>query len=237
MVNNKNMVTRAIRAGAAALAVAAVFAAATACGESKFTYVKNSGEQTYFRVPHEWHRIDESTLESLLIQEPDESLTAEIKRQLSWSVAYDAAADSSVTHLVTGGTTSQPIVYAEILQLTAQQQGAISLDLLRNYFYPVTQDAREAAAAAAAVGGREPPFFELVSDEVLTPSKNIHGVRTVYNYELSGGVLHTFDLTALVNNATNHLYVLLIRCSTRCYRDRADELNKIATSFTVRNRS
>jgi hypothetical protein len=232
MVNN-NMVTRAIRTGTAALAIATVVAAATACGEPEFTYVKNSGEQTYFKVPHEWHRIGEGDLEKLLIDEPAESATAELKRQLSWSVAYDAAASPSGAHLLSGVTTDEPIVYALVLQLTAGQRGTVSEDLLRDFFFPVTEDARKAAAE----GGSQLRFFEKVGDEVLTPSANIRGVRVVFNYQLSGGVLHTFDETALVNNATDHIYVLLIRCSTRCYRQRADELNAIATSFTVRNRS
>ncbi len=229
------MVTRAIRFGAVALAAAAAVSVAAACGSPEFTYVKNSEEQTYFKVPDGWHRISEGALEEQFIAEPKESLTAEIKRQRSWSVAYDAAAPPSVSHLLSGQTTDEPIVYAEILQLSEEQQGVLSLDMMRDYFFPVTKDARDAVAAAG--GGQQLGFFEPVSDEVLTPSTGIHGVRVIFDYRLAGGALHTFDQTALVNNSTNRLYVLLIRCSTRCYRQRADQLDTIATSFTVRSRS
>jgi hypothetical protein len=112
-------------------------------------------------------------------------------------------------------------------------QGVVSLDWLRNSFLPVTpEETRKEAAQQIGLG-----VFELVHDEVLTPSHNIHGVRVIYSYVLPSGVLHTFDLTALVNNAGNRVYTLLIRCSERCYGDRFDELNNIATSFTVRSRS
>jgi hypothetical protein len=225
--------TRAIRATAAALAIATVFAAAPACGQPEFTYVKNSGEKTYFKVPHEWHQISERDLDEVVIAAPIQSATADLLRQRSWNAGYDAAEEPSAGHLYSGQTTDEPIAYVQVLQLDDDEQQSVSLDMLRDLFLPVTQGARQ----AAQTGGSPLGFFELVHDELLTPSDNLHGVRVVYNYQLPNGVLHTFDMTALVNNATDHIYMLLIRCSTRCYRDRAGELNTIATSFTVRNRS
>ncbi|MBX6355403.1 MAG: hypothetical protein IRZ05_06030 [Micromonosporaceae bacterium] len=222
-----------MRAVVGALAVAAVVSVATACGEPQFTYVKNSAEKTYFKVPHEWHKIGASELDDVLLAAPSESATADLQRDRSWNTAYDAADRPSAAHLLSGQTTDDPIVYAQVLQLDEATQGEISLDWLRNVFLPVTpEENRKAAAELLGLG-----FFELVHDEVLTPSDNIHGVRVIYNYQLPSGVLHTFDLTALVNNGADRVYALLIRCSTRCYKDRADELNTIATSFTVRSRS
>jgi hypothetical protein len=121
-------------------------------------------------------------------------------------------------------------VYARVAQLTTDEQNAVSLDMLRNAFLPVTADARQAATATLPLTG-----FELVHDEVLTPSSGLHGVRVVYDYELGNGVLHTFDQTALVNNDGSKLYLLIIRCSTNCYRQRSGELDTIAKSFTVRS--
>jgi hypothetical protein len=57
----------------------------------------------------------------------------------------------------------------------------------------------------------------------------------IYDYELANGVLHTFDQTALVNNDGSKIYLLIIRCSTSCYRERSSELDAIAKSFTVRS--
>jgi hypothetical protein len=227
------MLSRAIRAGVAALAVVTTLAGAVACGAPEFTYVKNSGEKTYFKVPHAWHKISEQDLDDLLIDEPAGSAVADLRRALSWSTAYDASAEPSATHLLSGQTTDDPIVYARILRLTATQRDAISLDALRNAFgLPVTDDARLATAEQGGLTG-----FEALRDDVLTPSANIHGVRVVYNYLLPGGVLHTFDQTAYVNNAGDRLYLMVLRCSATCYKDRVDEFDKIATSFTVRNRS
>jgi hypothetical protein len=182
------MVKRAVRAGAAAIAVAVV-AVAGGCAAPEFTYVKNSGQKT-----------------------------------------YDASADPSPDHLLTDEVTNEPIVYVRVAQLTEAQQNAISLDMLRDSFLPVTDGAREAAAATLPLTG-----FELVHDEVLTPSNGLHGVRVIYDYELAGDVLHTFDQTALVNNDGSKVYLLIIRCTTTCYRERSSELDTIAKSFTVRS--
>jgi hypothetical protein len=119
--------------------------------------------------------------------------------------------------------------------LSTAQQNEVSLDMLRNAFLPVTDDARQAAEESAGAGGTGLTGFELVNDQVLTPANGLRGVRVVYDYELGGGVLHTFDQTALVNNDGSKLYLLIIRCSTSCYRARSGELDTIAKSFTVRS--
>jgi hypothetical protein len=221
------MLKRAFHVGAAVLTAAAVL---TGCGAPEFTYVKNSGEKTYFKVPHEWHQIGTDNLDETLGGTSPESASSQVRKQLWWSVAYDAAPDPDSDHLLTSGVTTAPIVYARVAQLTEAQQNSISLDMLRNSFLPVTEDAREAAAASVPLDG-----FELLEDDVLTPENGLHGVHVVYDYELSAGVVHTFDQTALVNNDGSKLYLLIIRCSASCYRDRSAELGEIATSFTVRS--
>lgn len=224
------MLKRASHLGAAGIAVAAVIAITAACGAPEFTYVKNSGQKTYFKVPHAWHAIGTSSVDSVLSGTNPDSATAQLRQHLWWSVAYDASADPTPDHLLTDDVTSEPIVYARVAQLTEPQQNAVSLNVLRNLFLPVTDDARQAAAATTPLTG-----FELVRDQILTPSSGLHGVRVVYDYELPNGVLHTFDQTALVNNDGSKIYLLIIRCSSSCYRKRSGELDTIATSFTVRS--
>lgn len=222
------MLRRAIHVGAAAIAVAAI-AISGGCGAPEFTYVKNSGQKTYFKVPHNWHAIGTGSLDDVLSGTNPDSATKRVRQQMWWSVAYDASADPTPDHLLTSAVTNEPIVYARVARLTEAQQNAVSLDMLRNSFLPVTEDARQAATNLPLTG------FELVRDDVLTPSSGLHGVRVVYDYELGNDVLHTFDQTALVNNDGTKIYMLIIRCSTSCYRERSSELDTIAKSFTVRS--
>jgi hypothetical protein len=219
---------RWIHIGITMIATAAV---TTGCAAPEYTYVENSDQKTYFKVPHEWHQAATGDLDDILSGTNPDSANAAARQRMWWSVAYDADADPTAAHLLTSRVTEQPIVYARVARLTESQRNAISLDTLRDMFLPVTADAREAAAPTTQLTG-----FELVTDQLLTPDDGLHGVRVVFDYELADGVLHTFDQTALVNNTGDTLYLLIIRCSTSCYRERSGELDTIATSFTVRSK-
>ncbi|GAA3216151.1 hypothetical protein [Actinocorallia longicatena] len=201
----------------------------SACGDPSYHYVKNSGDKTYFRVPAEWHEIDEKSLNSALNDTDPDSATAEVIDKITWSVAYDADAKPSAAHLLGLGS-DQPFVYATVRRLTDPEQGTISLNHLRDLFLPVTETSRQTASD----NGTGLRGFELLRDELLTPGHGVRGVRTTYNYSAALGGLQTFDLTAYASD-DGHLYWMIVRCSAKCFKDRKSELDAIAESFTVRN--
>jgi hypothetical protein len=208
--------------------IAAIMAAG--CGAPEYEYVKNSEEQTYFKVPRSWQKVDQDALNLWAADADADSQLGKLRQELMWNVAYDASKAPSATHVYSLIPTPDPVAWAKVERLAPAQSNRISFDALRNMVLPVTEDLREASAQAGSMLSG----FELLHDEVLTPSEGLRGVRVVYNYELLG-VLHTFDLTALVNNDASRLYLLFVRCSARCYTERAEELNGIVTSFTVRS--
>lgn len=204
--------------------------AATACGAPAYTYVKNSNDMTYFKVPSGWHPVDQDKLKDALVSSPTDSASAQIEKKLIWSVAYDADPSPQPEHLsMLGG--DKPIVLGMVRQLTESQRSSVSLDMLRDLFHPVTDTSRQSAAQQ----GVSLQNFELLADTDLTPGDGIRGIREIYNYQAAPiGPLQTFDLTAYIGDG-GKLYVLLIRCSAACYRQRAGELDTIARSFTVRS--
>ncbi|WP_344084658.1 hypothetical protein [Luedemannella helvata] len=213
-------------------ATAIIAAGIAACGAPDYTYVKNSGEKTYFRVPATWRQVDQAGLDYMTREDNPDSVSAQVRKRMTWSVAYDAHAEPTAAHLFSLTTTDEPIAYAKVVHLTEDQANLVSFDALRNLFLPVSDSAR----ASAFEAGTLLPGFELLVDEVLTPSDGVRGVRVVYNYELPNGVLHTFDQTTYVNNDASVYYMLVIRCSARCYKARAGEIEGVATSFTVRSK-
>jgi hypothetical protein len=221
---------RAMRLGAAAATAGVLLLGA--CAAPEFNYVKNSRQMTYFKVPHDWHSADTKMLDDVLSGTNPDSVAAQQREQSWWSVLYDASPHPTAEHLVTGEETDEPVVYARVSPLTPEAQNEISLDSLRDLFLPVTDTARQQAAETSTLSG-----FQLLRDQVLTPSSGLHGVRVTYEYEMDNSVLHTFDQIALVNSDSSKLYELIIRCTSRCYSDRSSELNDIATSFTVRSSS
>jgi len=206
------------------------------CGEVPYTYVSNSEDKTFFKVPSGWSEADVKPVDdyfawSLFNVEPDSATRGQVD-QIMWSAVYDSDEDPTGHHMVTSYPTSAPVAYSFVLHMPEPLRGPVSLDYLRNIFLPVTESVR---AAYDQAGDSGLTGFELLKDEVLTPADGIRGVRVVYNYRLSSGVVHTLDLTAHANNDSSVIYLLLIRCTAACYQERADELNEIATSFTVRS--
>jgi hypothetical protein len=220
---------RTVRTTLVLVAVGAL-ALAAGCGSNKYEYVKNSQQKTYFKVPSTWRQVDQGSLDDF-VNGSDGSAASRIKQQTVWSVAYDAARTPGPEHIFGYSSTTEPVVWAKVEQVDPTVADIVSFDALRNLVLPVTSDARQQAAQ----NGFPLTDFEALHDEVLTPAKGLHGVRVVYNYKMPGGEVQTFDQTALVNDNATTLYMLLLRCDARCYVDRADELQDVATSFTVRS--
>lgn len=211
-------------AGWVAVLAAAVLLAG--CGAPEYTYVTNSAERTYLRVPHSWQELDDQAIFSAF--ELDGSSEEELEG--IWFEGYDADPEPSIDHLV-GATSPSPSVLVGVRTVPETARGQVSLDLLRDVFRPVS-------ATARAEDAMDPtsPFsaFSLVSDEVLTPGGGLRGVRTVYRYKIEGGPTQVFDQVAYMNDDASKIYMLYARCSTDCYEQRRQEITNVVSSFTVR---
>jgi hypothetical protein len=213
---------------AALLVAVLALGGAAACGAPDYEYVKSSAHKTYFKIPANWHRIDQTRLDGWITGDPD-SATAKLRQKMLWTVAYDGNPDATVAHIFGFGVTPLPVVWAKVEQLPPGLRGGVSLDTLRDMVLPVTETARAEPGAAVL----ELTDFELLVDDVVAPEPGLHGVHLVYNYRL-GAVLHTFDQTALVNDDVSLVYLFFVRCTAACYTDRAEELRTVVSSFTVR---
>ena len=220
------------------------------CGEAKYEYVSNVDEQTYYKVPKGYTEVTEEVdeLDNFYLSLNVDSATALILRNQRWSKVYDASVAPSSTHLITPRRTPQPVIYSVVQHLLPRMQAIVSYNYMRDYLWPpVTEGARktyedgwkEAIETGAVPPGQKPYFsnFEALDDQLLAPSDGIHGLRTIFNYEVADGSVNTFDLTIYTNNDSSVLYALLIRCEFKCYLARKAEFDDIATSFTVRSKA
>ncbi len=223
------MADSAVRRGKAVVAAACLVLVGTltACGAPDYTYVKNSGDKLYFKVPAEWSRVDQGALDVEQFADPD-SATAKVQKALNWSIAYDADDKPSPRH-VFGPHAAEPVVYARVQRLPPNDRGTVSFDSMRDLLLPVTPTARQSALQQ----GVRLTGFELLVDDVINPEHGLRGVHSVFNYNV-GGVLQTFDQTVLANDDASKVYLLLVRCSAKCYRQRTDEMKTITKSMTVK---
>lgn len=112
----------------AALAMAAAVLA-TACGAPTFTYVTNSADGAYVRIPAAWAPVDEAELASAIGLDP----TLPLDMQGMWIEGYDAGSPPSVTHVL-GPHASAPAVLVAVQDIPPAARGQYSLNSLRDLF-------------------------------------------------------------------------------------------------------
>jgi hypothetical protein len=208
------------------LSVAALVALLAGCGSPEYTYVTNSTDRTYLKVPASWRPIDDKAMNDAIGFDP--TLTEE-ERGL-WFEAYDADAEPSPMHLF-GPSAAAPAAFVGVQQIPESSRGQFSLDRLRDLFYPVSASAQEAAEMDPTSGVSD---LSLVSDEVLTPGNGLRGVHSVFRYRVGDGPMQMMDQTAYLNDDASKLYMFFVRCSTECYEQRQKEIGNVVSSFTVR---
>jgi hypothetical protein len=185
----------------------------------QYTYVSDSGDSAYFKVPPSWHEVNESSLQSAEGQSSKEG-------SYLWSAAYDASPRPSVSHVFSA--TSTPVAYASVISMSSAERNDVSFNSMRDLLLPVTSQARQAAASAhQSLSG-----FASLSDQVITNSNNDRGIREIFDYDL-GLTPETFDLTVMTNSATTKLYFLLVQCSETCFAANYSEISQVVDSFTV----
>jgi hypothetical protein len=193
------------------------------CAAPQYTYVANSDANTYFKVPHGWHKIDAGALATVLKAETGSSGGG-------WTVAYEAGSKPTADDFLSFAT-GQPFVFAEIGTLNSTASNQLSYDSLRDFFLPVTSTARQNASAQ----GFPLTGFKQIRDQTLALSQGVHGVRETYEYTSAGGASDTFDMDALTNADQTEVYLLVLHCTTACYSNDQTAINDVMSSFTIRS--
>ena len=208
-----------------ALAVLVVLAG---CAGPEYTYVTNSSDHTYLKVPNSWRPIDAKAIDEAL------GLDTSVKdsERGLWLRGYDADAAPSPDHLF-GAQATAPATLIGVQDVPQSARGSYSLDKLRDLFYPVSPAGQQQAATdpTSVVGD-----VSVMSDDVLTPGNGVHGVHTVFRYRVAGGPPQVMDQTLYLNDDASKLYLFFVRCSTECYQQRQKEITSVVSSFTVREK-
>ena len=190
------------------------------CGAPQYTYVANSSQSTYFKVPHGWHQISGDSLQKA---------EAEVQYPAGgWQVAYEAGGNPTASDFLSFGS-SQPFVFAEIGTLTPAGSQDLSYNVLRDIFLPVTTTTRQNEPQGYPLTG-----FKQIRDENLTPGHGVHGVRETFDYSLNGAT-DTFDEIALTNAEQTVVYFLVLHCTASCYSSDQTAINDVMSSFTIRS--
>ena len=200
----------------------------SACAAPTYTFVTNSTDHVYFKVPAGWGRIDQRDIDKFAAPDMDATAAAQLRAQ-TWTIAFDAGRNPSIQH-VFSAQVQDPVVFARVLRQGSGDGSTMTLDALRDFFLPVTRTARLTARAS----GQELPGFRSVRDDVMTREGGLKGIHEVFRYTVNG-VVQTFDQTALASKHAGRVYILLVRCTQTCYADRRGELESVVRSFIVKS--
>jgi hypothetical protein len=212
------------RPGVSALAglVVALGAVLAGCSAPAYTYVANTKQQTYFKVPHGWTSIKSTAL--------IKALTGGTNAGDMWTVGFDASGRPSADHVLPTVPT-QPFVYATAAKVPSATSNALSYNLLKDMFLPVTSDDRTNATQE----GFPLTGFQLLKSTTIAAGQGIHGIREIFDYTYPGGQVVTFDQESLTDADATSAFMLLIHCTQTCYQQNQAAINTVMESFTVRS--
>lgn len=219
---------RQLRRTGAALAVAGIALLLLAgCGAPSYTYAADSADHAYFKVPASWSQVSPQKLAEVQNALLTNSAAGSAGGSFVWSRAYSASASPALATLLAGSHT--PVVYASVQTLKSGLRAALSFDEMRDLLFPVTSQARQAAAA----NGDNISGFTLVSNATITHAGGVHGINELFEFDV-GGLPDAFDLTVLTNSDTTKLYLLLVQCYQDCFVANVAQIKAVVQSFTVR---
>ena len=200
-----------------------------ACGGgSGFAYVSSSDRKAYFKVPADWKFYDKREI----LVASGQSLSSGANEALPWLIGYDSHPDPAIEHVLdVSRAPDYPVVLARVQRLNLQTREGLSLSTLRNVYYPVD---RLVQANAAEILNYH--------DGLVLPG-GYRGITIEYdvilggisNVSLGNDVIRVHQ-AAVVDPATEWLYLFTIRCESHCYRDNKTLIDQIAESWTVKER-
>lgn len=206
-----------------ALLVAAISLLAASCAGSGFRYVKDSSDTAIFKLPSTWEVYDEGQIltSSEIVASPQ---AKEAFAAATWMVAFDAATSPSLDHLfIFASAADDPTGFAQVRPLGLEERDVFSLADIRNALFDV--DGSQGGAQA-----------ELLSSEDLLLDGGYRGLHVVFNVQ-DGETFLTVNQVGLIDPATSTLYLFAIGCEAKCYLDHQDDIDEVASSWTVKEKT
>jgi hypothetical protein len=207
--------------GALLLATALV----SGCAPARYTYISDSSNSTYFKVPHYWGQVSSTSLCQQL-----ETYSQSSECPSYWTIAYEGQHDASASGFFDFDL-NKPFVYSQVEPYESQTGSALTDETLEDAFLPVSEEARE----EDSLEGFPLTNFKSLLDTTVSLSGGFHGVREVFDYTEPGAQADTFDEIVLTNGNSSDIYMLLLHCTTSCYAQDQATINDVMSSFTVRS--
>lgn len=199
-----------------------------ACGGTgDFDFVGSPDRKAFFKVPLEWKQFNKR---NLLIAS-GQSLNTATDERLPWLIAFDAAPNPSINHVLDFSEAPQhPVVLAQAISLDFGARDQLSLGSIRNAVYPIDELLDQDQAS-------------ILNYEEITLDEGFRGIKIEYDVitqgiipVVSGNTVIRVTQVGVTDPETETLYLLLVRCESHCYRDHQALISQITDSWTVKER-
>ena len=197
-------------------------AASQSVDSALLNVVYNQAPPEAFRIPLGWNQVSGPALARELQEETGPSDGAS-------AYAFEPGPGPLAGDFLSFGIT-RPFIFVEYGPLNATARRQMSDRELRDFFLPVTAAARQKAAGQ----GFPLAGFRLIRGQVLTLGQGVHGIRETYDYTYtSEGHTDTFDVDAVTNAAHDAIFLVVVHCTTACYRKYRAEIEASMSSVTA----
>jgi len=193
------------------------------CGQPSQKYATSKSEGVYFTVPVGWHQVSMKELNEVEVKSTIAG-AAEKLSLVEWQEAYSPNSKIGPLKVFSIQPTAEPLVFVRVRWLFPEEVNDMSYNTLRDMVEPLTEWVNNPDETT--------PEYNIIDDYEVT-QKGGRGVRTVFSF-VYNDTSQTIDQTALMSMDGQKVYLLVSRCTTKCYQKNSKVLEKIAASFTVR---
>lgn len=209
------------RIAAALVTFGVVLAGLLSACTTSVTYVGSSTQDLYFKVPNTWEVFSQATLKENGWVDPAASGQAALAGQSHPVFETVAGANPKVASSVDTQSGPYPWAMAQVVALDGEDQANTSLAALADEDYPIEQLNQD--------GDR----VQQLSPTRLLVDGALRGSRVAYQiYSQATGAI-SFEQVALLNSATDKVWLLDVGCSPTCFQAHRAMIDKIVSSFVV----
>lgn len=190
-----------------------------ACGSSSHRYLANREEKVYLRVPSSWHDVElsESIKDPLLQATSDATIISKevVTPQLGAVEQADLDALTPIATMTVYRTTG---VFNQQLSPSLARQAAGLVD-----FDPVLPSTDNQDLA------------EVIEFDPNPTNAKVSGSRVVYRVrsDKNSDWALTVNLSTYFDSSESRLYALEVICTPMCYKQSADVIDKIVSSWRI----
>ena len=215
---------RRYRGTVAATCIVAIVAIA-ACGGSRFHFVQNKDDQTFFKVPSKWG--------VLTVDRPKDDTA---KLPPAWIRAFDAAADPKLDHVVADVPT-QVVGRAIVQYVDAGTADSISPASMRAVASGLSAD-------PLTLADKQPDQIKVRDITTLHGKGGLKGSRIVYETLATDGRKVTRDMTTMIDpqpypnpngqrTSMFKVYEFVVECESSCFEANKSQIADVIKSWQV----